>query len=148
MQAIVPNGSIHTPYGATEVLPVSSITAQEVLVETAAVTRAGKGTCVGKPLSGVEIVIIAAQDSPIERLQLARRAPTGQGEIVVTGPSVTRSYDHLPAADAAAKIEDGDKIWHRMGDLGYLDVDGRLWFCGRKAGVCAKSRGHFVHGLL
>tara|TARA_B110000003_G_scaffold249421_1_gene261756 strand:+ start:1098 stop:2720 length:1623 start_codon:yes stop_codon:yes gene_type:complete len=134
MQAIVPNGSIHTPYGATEVLPVSSITATEVLAETAAATLAGKGTCVGKSLAGVDIVIIAAQDSPIERLQFARQLPTGQvGEIVVTGPSVTRSYDRLPAADAAAKIQDGDKIWHRMGDLGYLDADGRLWFCGRKA---------------
>jgi acyl-CoA synthetase (AMP-forming)/AMP-acid ligase II len=134
MQAIVPNGCIHTPYGATEVLPVSSITAQEVLAETAAATRAGKGTCVGKPLAGVEIVIIAAQDSPIEQLQLARQLPIGEvGEIVVTGPSVTRSYDRLPAADAAAKIQDSGRVWHRMGDLGYLDVDGRLWFCGRKA---------------
>lgn len=134
MQAIVPNGSIHTPYGATEVLPVSSITAQEVIAETAAATQAGKGTCVGKPLAGVEIVIIAAQDSPIERLQFARQLPTGEvGEIVVTGPSVTRSYDRLPAADAAAKIQDGERLWHRMGDLGYLDADGRLWFCGRKA---------------
>ncbi|MGB0418656.1 MAG: fatty acid CoA ligase family protein, partial [Opitutales bacterium] len=120
MQAIVPNGSIHTPYGATEVLPVSSITAQEVLAETAAATRAGKGTCVGKPLAGVEIVIIAAQDSPIARLQLARQLSIGEvGEIVVTGPSVTRSYDRLPAADAAAKIQDGERVWHRMGDLGY-----------------------------
>ena len=58
MQAIVPNGSIHTPYGATEVLPVSSITAQEVLAETAAATRAGKGTCGAS--GGVEIVIIAS----------------------------------------------------------------------------------------
>jgi acyl-CoA synthetase (AMP-forming)/AMP-acid ligase II len=67
-------------------------------------------------------------------LQFARQLPTGEvGEIVVTGPSVTRSYDRLPAADAAAKIQDGERLWHRMGDLGYLDADGRLWFCGRKA---------------
>ena len=79
MQAIVPNGSIHTPYGATEILPVSSITAQEVLAEIAAATQAGKGTCVGKPLEGVEIVIIAAQDSPIEQLQLARQLPIWRG---------------------------------------------------------------------
>ena len=39
---------------------------------------------------------------------------------MVTGPSVTRSYDRLPAADAAAKIQDGERVWHRMGDLGYL----------------------------
>ncbi|MEC9008056.1 MAG: hypothetical protein VX877_02280, partial [Planctomycetota bacterium] len=26
-----------------------------------------------------------------------------------------------------------DAIWHRMGDVGYIDEMDRLWFCGRKA---------------
>ena len=32
-----------------------------------------------------------------------------------------------------AKIREGDLVWHRMGDVGYIDEEGRLWFCGRKS---------------
>jgi acyl-CoA synthetase (AMP-forming)/AMP-acid ligase II len=52
---------------------------------------------------------------------------------VVKGPVVTRRYLARPEENARTKIPEGDEIWHRMGDLGYLDGDGRLWFCGRKS---------------
>ena len=32
-----------------------------------------------------------------------------------------------------AKMQSEDGLWHRMGDLGYLDEEGRLWFLGRKS---------------
>jgi acyl-coenzyme A synthetase/AMP-(fatty) acid ligase len=54
------------------------------------------------------------------------------GEIIATGPSVTREYDGLPEATRAAKIVDGARVWHRMGDLGRLDAPGRLFFLGRR----------------
>jgi acyl-CoA synthetase (AMP-forming)/AMP-acid ligase II len=47
--AIPPDGDIHTPYGATEALPVASVSASEVLVETAAKSAVGSGTCVFTP---------------------------------------------------------------------------------------------------
>ena len=59
--------------------------------------------------------------------------PGAIGEIVVKGPIVSREYFRRPAETAAAKIPDGGAVWHRMGDLGYFDARGRLWFCGRKA---------------
>src|SRR5690606_3268396 len=55
------------------------------------------------------------------------------------GPTVTHSYDALPDATARAKIAASGAgtgpadVWHRMGDCGYLDEFGRLWFCGRAA---------------
>jgi acyl-CoA synthetase (AMP-forming)/AMP-acid ligase II len=55
------------------------------------------------------------------------------GEIVVKGPQVTREYFKAPVHTALAKIADGDAVRHRMGDLGYFDERGRLWFCGRKS---------------
>lgn len=131
---IIPNGHTHTPYGATEVLPVSSIDDETVVGETAERTQSGAGTCVGRPLSGVEVRIIEPSPVPIESIDEAIVcAPDHTGEIIATGPTVTRTYDQLPEATAQAKIRDGDRIWHRMGDLGYLDADGRLWFCGRQA---------------
>lgn len=131
---IAPNSHTHSPYGATEVLPVSSVEDTLVLERTAALTRTGAGTCVGRPLPGVDVRIIAATDGPIDSIGEVIDLPAGEvGEIVATGPMVTRTYDQLPEATAGAKIRDGDRIWHRMGDLGRLDADGYLWFCGRQA---------------
>ena len=134
MQALLPNGQIHTPYGATEALPVSSLSAAEVLEDTAHRTDAGEGTCVGHPLPGVKVQVIAPVDGTIPCISDAEALPAGQiGEILVQGPSVTMQYDKLPEVDALSKLADGDGYWHRMGDLGWLEENGRLWFCGRKA---------------
>ncbi len=134
MRAIIPNGEIHTPYGATEALPVSSISGAEVLDETAERTARGEGTCVGRPLPGVEVRIIKPEDGAIAAIEAAEVLGLELiGEIIVKGPSVTRGYDKLPQADANSKIRDGVGHWHRMGDMGRFDVEGRLWFCGRKA---------------
>ena len=134
-----PNATVHSPYGATEALPVATIEASEVLGTaatpgTAAATLAGRGTCVGRSVPGIEVRVIAITDGPIPDIATTRTCAVGEiGEIIVAGPVVTRSYDRLPDADAVSKIADGERIWHRMGDLGYLDDSGRLWFCGRKA---------------
>jgi acyl-CoA synthetase (AMP-forming)/AMP-acid ligase II len=133
-QVLDPGADVHTPYGATEALPVSSITGREVLGEHLARTRAGAGTCVGSPLPGITLRIIRITDDPINRWSEGLVMPAGQtGEIVVAGNVVTREYYGLPDATALAKIPDGDRLWHRMGDVGYLDEAGRLWFCGRQA---------------
>ena len=135
MKQLLPNGEVYSPYGATEALPVSSISMSEVLSETAEKTLKGAGTCVGRVIKGMEVKIIALNDGAIESLSDARLLKQGEiGEIIVTGPTVTHCYDKLPEATKLAKITDEEgKIWHRMGDCGYLDDFGRLWFCGRKS---------------
>ncbi|MBN2217589.1 MAG: AMP-binding protein [Pirellulales bacterium] len=132
--AIHPDGDIHTPYGATEALPVASIGAGEVLRETAARTGEGAGTCVGRRFPGVEWRVIRIVDGPIGSIDQCEPLPASQiGELIVRGPAVTRQYVNRPEADALAKIRDGSTIWHRMGDAGYLDLQDRFWFCGRVA---------------
>jgi len=124
----------HTPYGATEALPVSSITAREVLRETAALTRAGQGTCVGRPFPGITLQVIRITDEVIPAWDDPLVLPRGQiGELVVKGPVVTREYFRRERDTTHAKIKDGDAWWHRMGDVGYLDEHGRAWYCGRTA---------------
>ena len=142
---------IHTPYGATEALPVSTISAREVVEQTAERTRTGAGTCVGQPFPGVRIKIIEITDAPLPTISAARELPAGQiGEIIVQGPSVTRHYLRRPDADAAAKIAEppeadgasaAARFWHRMGDVGYLDDQGRLWYCGRKSHIVTTAKG-------
>ena len=128
LRLVAPNAKIHSPYGATESLPISSISADEVLDTTAELTDKGQGTCVGKVIPGISIRI-----QPLEEGAFIR--PFGDdrevGEIQVSGPVVTEEYDLLPEATKNAKIFDAGQLWHRMGDLGYFDQEGRLWFCGR-----------------
>ena len=125
---------IHTPYGATEALPVATIGSKEILSETRALTERGLGTCVGRPAREIEVKIIKISDGPIARWTEDLLAPPGEvGEIAVRGPVVTRSYYARSEQTALAKIEDQDGFWHRMGDLGRFDEKGRLWFFGRKS---------------
>jgi acyl-CoA synthetase (AMP-forming)/AMP-acid ligase II len=123
-----------TPYGATECLPVASIESREVLSETAARTEKGEGVCVGRPVPEADVAIIPITDSPMKWSEAKRLAPFEIGEIAVKGPMATRRYFQSENETALAKIvEDERSFRHRMGDLGYLDDRGRLWFCGRKS---------------
>jgi len=124
---LAPNAEIHTPYGATECLPVTSISARTLLDETSGHTAQGRGTCLGKVTTGMQVRIKPLQDKGTTDRQNGHQV----GEIVVAGPVVTEAYDHLPQATAAAKFHDDGHAWHRMGDLGYFDEQERLWFCGR-----------------
>ncbi len=146
--AFLSHGQLHSPYGATEALPLATISSAEIENQKSEIENP-LGACVGRPIPGIDIRIIAPVDGPIATLADTRELPHGEiGEIIVRGPVVTQSYDALPAATALAKISDTpasqlptlnsqlggtSAVWHRMGDCGYLDTAGRLWFCGRKA---------------
>lgn len=134
-QIMPPNGTIYTPYGATESLPSTSITGQEILAETWPQTRVGAGACVGRPLPSMSIQIIKPTEGPLADWSKAEPLPCGSiGEITVKGPVVTRAYDGNETETRLAKVPEQDgSFWHRMGDVGYMDAHGRLWFCGRKA---------------
>ena len=138
---ILPNGMAYSPYGATEALPVASISGLHVVTTTAKATAAGQGTCVGQPVHEVTIKIMAPSPTAIVSATEICEMPVGAiGEIIVQGPIVTKTYDQLAAATALAKISPLKTThglpggpWHRLGDAGYLDPHGQLWFCGRLA---------------
>jgi acyl-CoA synthetase (AMP-forming)/AMP-acid ligase II len=135
---------VHTPYGATESLPVCSIGSDEILRETRHGTAEGAGVCVGRPVEGMEVRIIRISDEPIPTWSDDLEVAAGEvGEIAVTGPVVTASYFHRPESTALAKIADPrhGRFFHRMGDLGYRDREGRIWFCGRKSQRVITSAG-------
>ena len=136
-QLLPPDAQFWTPYGATECLPVAVIEGRE-LEQTRAATESGAGTCVGHVVAPNQVRIIAIDDAAIARWHDVRELPSGEvGEITVAGPTATDSYFNRDAATAVAKIREtladgSDRIVHRMGDVGYFDAEGRLWFCGRK----------------
>ncbi|OGQ60840.1 MAG: hypothetical protein A3G92_00610 [Deltaproteobacteria bacterium RIFCSPLOWO2_12_FULL_38_8] len=126
---VSPEARVYTPYGATEALPVTS----------GEWGTSGYGTCVGKPLNELQVKIIRITDQSILTWDKGDNSleinPGTIGEIVVKGPMVTKSYFNRPKETSLAKIKDptDGSFWHRMGDVGYIDSQGRLWFCGRKA---------------
>lgn len=132
---MLPEGArVHTPYGATENLPVATIDSDFLLREAWPRTEQGAGVCVGRPVEPNDVRIIRVTDEPIDAWDDGLCLPQGDvGEIVVLGPTTTERYFNRDASTRAAKIPDGERVRHRMGDLGYVDADGRLWFCGRKA---------------
>jgi acyl-CoA synthetase (AMP-forming)/AMP-acid ligase II len=104
-----------------------------VLGSTYHETEKGKGVCVGLPVENIDLKIIKITDDVISDWQddliLDRNVI---GEIAVKGPQVTKAYYARQRATEMAKIFDADGgFYHRMGDTGYLDEQGRLWFCGR-----------------
>ena len=138
LQLLPDDARLWTPYGATECLPVAVIEGRELLALRER-TEAGAGTCVGRPVPPNEVRIIRISDAAIAEWNDALLVGAGQvGEISVAGPSATDAYWNRDAQTRLAKIREpladgSERIVHRMGDLGYLDADGRLWFCGRKS---------------
>ncbi|MDR6963541.1 olefin beta-lactone synthetase [Shewanella putrefaciens] len=142
-------------YGATESLPISMI-ASDALFATTEMTDNGAGICVGHAIDGVSIGIIGISEAVIPEWDDALLLKNGEiGEIIVQGPMVSQSYyqydsqrdNQRDSATAMAKIWDpvANCVRHRMGDLGYLDDQGRLWMCGRKAHrVDATHKGKFA----
>ena len=132
------DAQLWTPYGATECLPVAVIEGRELLTLRAR-TETGAGTCVGRPVAGNTVRIIRIGDDAIGDWDDALLVGAGQvGEITVAGPSATDRYFNRDAQTALAKIREAlpdgsERIVHRMGDLGWFDGEGRLWFCGRKS---------------
>lgn len=131
---ISPEGEVFPPYGATESLPVAMMSSNEILSDTWAETEKGAGVCVGRPVPSIRLRVIAITDEAIADPALATDCAVGEvGEIAVCGDVVTTGYLHDEGADARSKmVSPTGELWHRMGDLGYLDAQGRLWFCGRK----------------
>lgn len=126
---------LFTPYGATESLPVANIGSESILTETRHLTDRGHGVCVGHPVPRMRVKIVRISDEPMRILSDSDIVPDGQiGEIAVNGPVVTQAYFGRPQATSLAKMHDAEgALWHRMGDVGYLDQQGRIWFCGRKS---------------
>ena len=141
LNVLSPDADVFTPYGATEALPVSSISGRERLAMHT-LSRPVVGTCVGRSLLDADVRLIRITDDPIAEWSVELLVSDGEfGEIVVAGPMVTKSYHGFPKGTALAKIHECDRVWHRMGDIGYRDLQGRLWYCGRKSQRVITERG-------
>ncbi len=133
-QMLPADAQIFTPYGATEALPVAVVEGRDLLGEVRGLSESGGGICVGTPLPENTVRIIAISDAVLTHWHDAKLCAVAEvGEITVRGPSVTEAYFNAPEKTALAKIDEDGVCVHRMGDVGYFDAQGRLWYCGRKS---------------
>ncbi len=135
LDRILPSGEVGVVYGSSEAEPISGISGEEAMVLGREGMVTGKGMCVGRPVRGCEVAVIPPSVQPVPPLEgpmsdLAL-APGGVGEVVVAGPHVHPEYVQEEHHLATSVLEPGGKLWHRTGDLGWLDGVGRLWLVGR-----------------
>jgi acyl-CoA synthetase (AMP-forming)/AMP-acid ligase II len=146
LAAIAPNASITAVYGSTEAEPIASIRRSEICSADRLAMQQGAGVLVGRPAPSIRVRILpdrwgtpipSLAPSAFERDTLpVRRA----GEIVVSGGHVVPGYLD-GEGDEETKILVGGQIWHRTGDAGYVDGEGRLWLLGRCSARVADGGG-------
>jgi len=138
-QVLSEDARVYAGYGATEALPMSTIESRELLGALVERAQRGAGVCVGRPALDVRARIIPITDDPLPTwadVQAREADPaddSGVGELVVAGPNVSTRYLWPESANVAGKIVDGETVWHRTGDLSWIDEQERIWFCGRKS---------------
>jgi len=132
-EVMAPDGEVSANYGATEALPSTEMEARENLADAWKKTVNGAGICVGRPLPGVELKIIEIVDGSIDSIADTSKPRAGKvGEILVRSRHVSPEYYLEEKSTKKNKVPDEDGgAWHRFGDAGYIDDDGRLWVCGR-----------------
>jgi acyl-CoA synthetase (AMP-forming)/AMP-acid ligase II/pimeloyl-ACP methyl ester carboxylesterase len=146
VQAACPQAESFTPYGATEALPVTIAAAADLRRQPSVRAVSGEqGTPVGRAIAGVSLRVVQPPASSPDA-SLVDCPERVIGEIVVSGATVSREYLARPEANAASKVRDGEAVWHRMGDMGYLDADGQLYFCGRRAHT-VETPGRMFHSV-
>lgn len=132
MQRLVPSADVRTPYGMTEVLPVCDVRVDEIDA-----AGSGPGVLVGRPLPGVEVRVSALDHDGCATGPMTRDAGV-LGEIIVGADHRKVCYDRLWATE---RLSSRDPGWHRTGDVGVLDDQGRLWVAGRLAHVITSPAG-------
>ena len=132
LQRLLPGAEAHTPYGMTEALPVTDVSLSQILE-----AGSGEGVCVGRPLPSVEVAVSPLSASGRATGPLTTE-PGRTGEICVRAGHVKDRYDALWVTERASSLDPG---WHRTGDVGHLDDQGRLWVEGRVPHVVVTADG-------
>ncbi len=122
-----------TPYGATEALPIATIESRQVITQTGPAAAKGRGVCVGTRFEGVAWKVIEINDGPLQSINQVIEMPKGKiGELMVSGPMVTKRYVVRDDQNALQKVHDGERsgiAWAMSGISMKMINSG---FCGRK----------------
>lgn len=141
-----PNAEIVAVYGSTEAEPMAEVSLSAITQEDFDAMANGRGLIAGKPVASISLRILRDQwGIPVlplttEQFQALCLGSGQIGEIVVSGGHVLPGYLH-GTGDAENKFRVDGNVWHRTGDLGWLDSEDRLWLMGRASAVIRDERG-------
>ena len=130
LDSVFPNAEILLVYGSTEAEPIAHTTLSALRQDW----NTYAGHLVGKPVAEAE-VCLSNPDVTLNNehdVQQAVVKVENVGEILVSGKHVLQAYVDNPAANQETKIPRANGlVWHRTGDAGFFDTQGRLWLVGR-----------------
>lgn len=129
---MAPDGELAANYGATEAMPSTELGSREHLDGVWGLTEHGAGVCVVvtpcRASNSRSSTSWTVRSIPSEK---PRSCPPGTSANLVRGTHVSPEYYLDPESTRKNKVPDLQGDWHRFGDVGYLDAQGRLWVCGR-----------------
>ncbi|MEI8196375.1 MAG: AMP-binding protein, partial [Phycisphaerae bacterium] len=146
LHAMAPHAKVQAVYGSTEAEPIAHLALAEITADDQASMNAGRGLLAGTPVASIALRILRPQwGTPVPTLSTAAfetfcQPPEWPGEIVVAGAHVLAGYLGGVGDEQTKFCVDG-QVWHRTGDMGYLDHAGRLWLLGRCAACIHDARG-------
>jgi acyl-CoA synthetase (AMP-forming)/AMP-acid ligase II len=133
-------------YGSTEAEPMAEIPLSSITENDFVAMARGHGLLAGKPVASLRLRILRNQwGTPVapltaEQFQTLCLGTDQVGEIVVSGEHVLPGYLN-GLGDPENKFRVDGAVWHRTGDLGKLDQQGRLWLLGRASALIEDARG-------
>lgn len=143
---VAPNARLISVYGSTEAEPIAHIAFQDLSASDLEAVRGGQGLLVGPPVEAIDLRIMPnragelLEFADLESFEAVTLGAGEIGEIVVCGPHVLPGYLG-GVGDGETKFRVNGRVWHRTGDAGHLDVQGRLWLAGRAGARILDARG-------
>jgi olefin beta-lactone synthetase len=143
---VAANAKLMSVYGSTEAEPIAHVAFDEIEPADLSAMKSGKGLLVGTPVPEIRLrilenthdqTLVFANQAELERASLGANQI---GEIIVSGAHVLPGYLH-GHGDSETKIWVEGQVWHRTGDAGQLDLQGRLWLAGRANARISDARG-------
>lgn len=139
-----PKAIVNIVYGSTEAEPISLVNAEELIN-----LKNQRGLLVGEVHECIQLRILPLQNLPTEYRQTEEleqaSLPSGTiGEIVVAGDHVLANYLGDSSTWMKNKLACAGTLWHRTGDAGFLDEDGRLWLTGRCKQLIALANNEMI----
>lgn len=150
---VFPQAEIVIVYGSSEAEPIAKLRFDELSSFDLESIKEGAGLPVGKAVGEVDVRILpilegskhledSDQLATLRHICEAAEISIDQvGEIIVSGDHVVKGYFN-DTGDPGTKLSINGEIWHRTGDVGYIDRKGRIWLTGR---LPANSVGTNVH---
>jgi acyl-CoA synthetase (AMP-forming)/AMP-acid ligase II len=129
LQEKLPQSNVYGLYGSTEAEPIAHTSSFDYDSKKVKETSTGNGLYVGDIVEEIKVKIVDGSKLK-SHMDEIDTIICEHGEILVNGDHVLKGYLN-GEGDEENKVNVKGEIWHRTGDAGYFDEQGKLWLLGR-----------------